>query len=320
MPERVLITGVTGFVGRHLCQHLLEAGDEVLGTAEAPPPDQPSWGALPEGERILLWDLGQSDSISSEIQAVIAEFRPTLIFHLAAISLPELCGSEEPTPQAYQVNVLGTQKVLDLACQLAPQPRVVFISTSHVYTVPQTGITFVAEDYAVLPRNGYGKSKLLAENLVMQAFSQRRLPTLIVRAFPHTGPGQSEKMMLPAWAAQFARGVSPVVVQTLQATIDLCDVRDVVRAYRLLGLRGEPGEVYHVGSGIPRTSGEVFTLLRNMVDPGRPVVESRPGVKYDPIANISKLCRATGWRPEIPIEQTVADTFAWWKQKEAPGG
>lgn len=315
MGERALITGVTGFVGRHLCQHLLASGDDVLGTAERPPPRSFPWGALPNGDRILIWDLGDPQGPPKNVLETIREFAPSVVYHLAAISVPEECGSHEPTELARAVNVEGTRRLIDLVRRISGPPRLIFVSTSHVYTVPQTQVTFVHEGHPVQPRNAYGRTKHAAEQLLLEALHVYGLPVLIVRAFPHTGPGQSEKMMLPGWAAQFARHESPVKVHTLHAFIDLCDVRDVVRAYRLLATLGTPGEVYHVGSGVARTSGEVFHMLQQLADCHSPVLETRPGTKYDPIAITEKITRATGWRPSIPLAATVADTYQWWLEK-----
>ena len=139
-------------------------------------------------------------------------------------------------------------------------------------------------------------------------------------AFQHTGPRQNDRMMLSQWCRQFADGTDPVEVQTHSATIDVSDVRDVVRAYRRLAEAGGPGEVYNVGSGVPRVSGEVFELLRRLADPRRAVRETQTGAKHDPVADTRKLCAATGWRPEIPLERTVADTLAWWRDAAADVG
>jgi len=312
MAERALITGITGFVGRHLCQYLTCQGDEVAGIANTWPESSALWGQLPDSRNLLIWDLANSSGPPRDVVDFLVTFRPTVIYHLAAISVPEMCGNSEPTDVAWAVNVEGTRRLVELALCLSEVPRVIFASTSHVYCVPQDGITFVDETYPVQPRNPYGQTKLAAEEILLEAYHSQKLPVIIARAFPHTGPGQSEKMMLPAWAAQFARGDSPVKIHTLQAVIDLCDVRDVVRAYRLLAERGQPGEIYLVGSGVPRTSGEVFRILQGLADPARPVIEIRPGLKYDPIARIDKLAQTTGWKPEIPLEITVNDTYQWW--------
>lgn len=312
MTHRALITGVTGFVGRHLCAHLMECGDQVMGVAPLPVPEGHSWGSLPPPEDTLFWDLESADCPDDSKKRIQA-FQPTVVYHLAAISVPEDCGHTEPNRKAWAINVDGTRRMIELIRDACPRARFIFVSTSHLYRVPQDRVTFVNEDYPVNPRNGYAQTKWAAERIVQDAMNEHRLDAIIVRAFPHAGPGQSERMMLPAWAAQFARGDRVVRVHTLQATIDLSDVRDIVRAYRLLADSGRRGEIYNVGSGIPRTSGHVFELLRTIANRDCEVVETHPGIKYDPIADLRKIQNHTNWKPEIAIEETVADTYEWWR-------
>ena len=122
-------------------------------------------------------------------------------------------------------------------------------------------------------------------------------------------------MMLPDWVRQFADDESgPVQVRNLTTTIDLSDVRDVVRAYRLLMLRGQPAEVYNVGSGVAVQTGDVFEILRRLAGPDRPVVERFPGIHHRPVADISRLKACTHWQPQISPAQTVADTLEFWRR------
>ncbi|MEA1950080.1 MAG: GDP-mannose 4,6-dehydratase, partial [Planctomycetota bacterium] len=144
---------------------------------------------------------------------------------------------------------------------------------------------------------------------------------IITRAFQHTGPRQSDRMMLPEWARQLAADKNgsaenkPVEVHTLDAFIDLSDVRDVVRAYRLLVQRQHEAMVYNIGSGVARRSGDLLDLLIQFSGSRRTVVELRPGAKQDPIADISRLQSETGWQPEIPVEQTIEDTLRYWQDR-----
>ncbi|MGQ9503723.1 MAG: NAD-dependent epimerase/dehydratase family protein [Thermogutta sp.] len=311
MMHRALITGITGFVGRHLCAHLLEWGDQVIGLAPYPVVEDWAWGALPKPGQILFWDLETSLS-PNDVKAQIRTFQPTIVYHLAGLSVPDECGDVEPNQKAWKINVEGTLHIIELLREVSPHARLIFVSTSHVYRVPQDRVTFVSEDYPVTPRNGYAQTKLAAEQIVQSAIEKQDLDAVIVRAFPHTGPGQPERMMLPSWIAQFVRGDQVIRVHTLKATIDLSDVRDVVRAYRLLADSGLRGEVYHVGSGIPRTSGDVFNFLQTVASRDCEVVEIYPGVKYDPVADLRKIRDRANWKPEIPLETTVSDTYQWW--------
>jgi GDP-4-dehydro-6-deoxy-D-mannose reductase len=170
----------------------------------------------------------------------------------------------------------------------------------------------VSEDAPLGPRRGYGITKLAAEQLACQA-ADEGLDVLIARAFQHAGPRQGPRMMLSEWISQLAADDdSPVRVRTLDAYIDLTDVRDVVRAYRLLVDLGTSGMIYNVGSGVCRRSGDVLELVRNRLGRRRTIVETRPGQKQDPIAATGRILRATGWQANIGLEQTVAQTVDFW--------
>jgi GDP-4-dehydro-6-deoxy-D-mannose reductase len=319
MSYRALITGVSGFVGPHLAEHLLDCGDEVLGTSpDGEWPDTSPETARPKVE-LIAWDISRPDGLLETSRQILRRFRPQLVYHLAAVSVPSDCGEDQPTPQAVAVNVDGTQRVLEAAAALASPPRVLVVSSSHVYAPVEPRSPRVGEHWPLAPRHGYGRTKLAAEAAARQAIASG-MDALIVRAFQHTGPGQRPPMMLPQWAVQLTRGgCEPIRVQTLDAWIDLSDVRDVVRAYRLLAAKGQRGEAYNVGSGQSRRSGEILELLQRAAGANRPVVELRPGRKHDPIADITRLVRQTGWQPRVPLEQTVADTLAWWQRSAISG-
>lgn len=311
---KAFITGMSGFVGGYLAEHLLASGDEVLGASRSA--EWPRWASaeLRRSARLIAWDIGRPDPLAAEVRNQIAEFQPDCIFHLAALSVPNDCGTVEPTERAWEVNVGGTRRVLDLAALLERPPRVLFTSTSHVYGRASRDHHRFDEQTPTAPHRAYGKTKLLAEQEVRQLAEERGLDTLITRSFQHTGPRQEPRLMLPEWAAQFARpDDAPVRVKHLDTWIDLTDVRDVVRAYRLLSERGERGGVYNVGSGVARRTGDILALLARLAGVDREIIELAPGDEcWDPIAEIGRLTAATGWRPEVPLEQTVADTLADW--------
>jgi GDP-4-dehydro-6-deoxy-D-mannose reductase len=122
--------------------------------------------------------------------------------------------------------------------------------------------------------------------------------------------------MLPEWACQLAHhATAPVRVRNLETWIDLSDVRDVVRAYRLLVEHGRRGETYNVGSGTARRTGEVLEMLLRVATAGRSVIEEAPGERWDPVADNRKLVAETGWRPLVPLETTVQDTFDYWRSR-----
>lgn len=304
---RAFITGITGFVGTHLAEHLQAVGDEVLGTSRS----GQARGRTSVGftAPILTWDVG--DRPDESLRRTVAEFDPDVVYHLAALSIPRDCGADEPTPPAVRTNVEGVRRVLELAEALPRRPRFVYTSSSRVYAPVDPAAPIVAETHPLAPPTAYGKTKLAGERLCREARRRSGLDVVVARPFSQSGPRMDERLMLAEWAAQFLRGGrEPIVVASLDVTIDFLDVRDGVRALRLLAERGAAGETYNVGSATPRTTREIYQLLCGRFDEVREVREFSPGRRTDPIADVTKLRAATGWTPQIPPEQTVADVVA----------
>ncbi len=258
--------------------------------------------------RLVQGDLS-SDETSQSLSRVVRDFAPDCVYHLAAISVPSECGGAEPTPRAIAANADGTRRALEWAAPLSI--RVLVVSTSHVYAQPSSGDVRAREDDPLRPKNAYGKTKLMAERITLELARAGQVDAVIARAFQHTGPRQGGSMMLPEWAAQLASGADTITVRNRDTWIDLSDVRDVVRAYRLLMERGLGGEIYNVGSGVPRRTGDILDQLIQVSGRTVSVEEKSPGERFDAIAEITKLQQATGWRPEVPVEQTVQDVWAW---------
>jgi len=318
MPYRALITGVSGFVGGYLAEHLLDCGDKVMGTSPQGAWEDASSPELPGRVELLPWDVSSEQGLPAEARRRIEQFRPQVVYHLAALSVPEQCGPDEPLPAAWATNVEGTRRLLDLAVALPGRTRVLFVSSSHVYAPVRPESPRVDETAPVGPRRGYGRTKLAAEDQVRRAVA-RGAEALIVRSFPHTGPRQYPRMLLPQWSRQFASpDATPVEVYTLDAHFDLSDVRDVVRAYRLLAEHGARGQVYNVGSGVNRRTGEILELLQRLAGSDRPVLQRRPGFRQEPVADVTRVARTTGWHTSTALAKTVADTLAWWRGAEVP--
>ncbi len=313
--QRALITGIAGFAGGFLAEHLLACGDAVLGAAPQGRWEPNSSEPIQRRVELLAWDLSSDSGLNYAAKRRIDAFEPSAIYHLAALSVPDDCGQVDPLPPAISINVEGTRRVVDLAASLPSRPRLLLVSSAKVYAPVEAHNPLVDETAPLGPRTAYGRTKLAAEQIALKAAARGECEALVARAFQHTGPRQNARMMLPEWAIQFASDDrAPIEVRTRDAVIDLSDVRDVVRAYRLLIERGEPGGVYNVGSGRPSRSGEVLDLLRQLAGPGRPIRETRPGPKQDPIAITSRWDQNTGWRPQVPLEKTVADTWAYWRK------
>jgi GDP-4-dehydro-6-deoxy-D-mannose reductase len=290
---RVLVTGALGFVGRHLVHHLEDQGDEVaLLDRHAPEPVDITDGAA--------------------VRAAIAAARPEAVYHLAGWA--DVGASWSDPLSVLRLNAEGTLNVLE-ACRAADVQRVLAVASADVYGVVREADLPLTEDAPLRPTSPYAATKVAADALAHQAFLGHGLGVLRVRPFNHLGPGQSEHFVAPAIAARIARaerdGHDSVAVGNLTPRRDVTDVRDVVRAYRLLVERGEPGEVYNVCSGRDLAIQELADRLVALAD--RPLALVPDPALVRPVdlpvlrGDCTKLQAATGWSPQIPIEQTLAD-------------
>jgi GDP-4-dehydro-6-deoxy-D-mannose reductase len=296
---RAFVTGATGFVGTHLVAHLRAAGDTVLapGLDEAP------------------LDVVEPDAVRERI----ADARPDAVYHLAGLAAP---GASWDDPERYaQVNTVGTLSVLEGAAA-AGVGRVLVVGSAEQYGIVPPDGPPITEDAPLRPVTPYAASKVAAEFYGLQAFLGRGLGVLRVRAFNHTGPGQSDRFVVSALARRVAvaeRGDDPTItVGNLDAVRDYTDVRDVVVAYRLLVERGEAGEVYNVASGVGVTVAHVAeTLLRRATRPLTLTVDPalvRPVEVPRLVGDATRLRTATGWSPTHPLEDTLADVLDWWRE------
>lgn len=297
---RALVTGAGGFVGRHLVRHLSEAGDEVHTT-------DPAQGGA---------DITDAAAIAAEI----ADVAPEVVYHLAGWA--DVGGSWAHPVAAFRANAEGTLNVL-AACQAAEVRRVVAVSSADVYGAVSPAELPLTEESPLRPASPYAASKVAADYLGLQAWLGHGLPVMRVRAFNHLGPGQSDKFLASALASRIARaereGGDVLAIGDLSPRRDFTDVRDVVRAYRLLAEEGEPGEAYNVCSGADLAVQEVADVLLGLAkvdlrfetDPAllRPV--EVPVLR----GSHAKLTAATGWTPEIAIEETLAELLDDWRAR-----
>lgn len=307
---KALLTGITGFVGGHLTQHLLDSGDEVLGTSQNG--DWPADYRLPV--TLIACDIGVD--FDPELIATVDAFAPDVIYHLAGMSIPNDCGTTGvPTSAALEVNVEGVRRIIGLAAALSKPARVIFTSSSHVYRPVEIAAPVVNENAPCEPRNAYGKTKLAAEQLCIDAVTQRGANVVVVRSFSQAGARQDPRLMLAEWSAAFARRDAEITVGNDNVTIDLVDVRDAVRALRLLALHGASGTVYNVGSGLRRTTGELLRVLQQAAGDSRHVHVRNSERRSDPVADIGRLQAVTGWQPEISLEEMISDVWNYWRTR-----
>jgi GDP-4-dehydro-6-deoxy-D-mannose reductase len=284
----------------------------VLGTrlpGEAPPE------FLDEAERRhVRWlplDLAESDSVRAAVEEV-----PDAAIHLAAVA----SGAEARRDPglAWEINAGGTARLADALGQIcqsgAGDPLLLLVSTAEVYGVAPTPAAR-REDDPLLPVSPYASSKLGAEVAALEAARRTGLRVVVARAFPHTGPGQSDRYVVPAFARRLraARRIGAPVVKTgnLEPVRDFLDVRDVVRAYLALLARGEAGAVYNIASGQGRSLKDVFGRLAELLGV-RAIPEVDPQLSRTAdiphlVGDSARLTAATGWTPRIPFDQTLQD-------------
>lgn len=296
---RAVVTGANGFVAGHLIDHLLDEGDTVLGFTRT----NNCQLALSEQLNTAVWDITTPASVG--IVQQIREFNPEVIYHLAAISVRSRCGNTEPSEEATLVNVQGSRHIAECCLLLPHVPKLIFTSSVYVYGSSYDRITRVNEANEVCPDNGYGISKLMAEQALIEY--GKTLPLIIARAFQHTGPRQRGSLLIPEWVHKLQTQPSPLEVYNLQTWIDYSDARDVARAYRILAMQAPTGEIYNVGSGRAVQSGEILHALQGILGTSKQATESKPGENFLPIANIQKIQSQTSWQPEYMLEQTLQD-------------
>jgi GDP-4-dehydro-6-deoxy-D-mannose reductase len=296
MRMRALVTGAGGFVGPYLVAHLRECGDEVLAVSEG------TGG----------FDVTDRDATL----AAFAAHRPEVVYHLAAWSDAGASWLDPTT--CLRINVEGTANVLD-AARGCDARRVLVVGSAEEYGLVDGGAGRVDEDTPLRPITPYGSSKVAASFLALQAWLGRGLETVRVRPFSHTGAGQPDRFVVPALARRIAEAeredVPAIMIGARDPVRDFSDVRDVVRAYRLLVEHGEPGEVYNVCRGAGVSIGDLVDRLvarshHDLVVEADPTL-LRPADVPRLVGDPSKLVKATGWAPERTLDETLDDVLAY---------
>jgi GDP-4-dehydro-6-deoxy-D-mannose reductase len=297
---RSLVTGAGGFVGKHLVRHLVDQGDEVV-----------------ELERKVDGiDIADAEPLTEAVM----EAKPAAVYHLAGAA--DVGGSWSAPHETFMANALGTLNVLE-ASRAAGADRVLAVTSADVYGRVTEDELPLNERQPLRPVSPYAASKVAADALAQQAWLGHRLPVVRVRAFNHLGPGQSDHFVAPSLAARIARnerdGGDEVPIGNLSPRRDVTDVRDVVRAYRLLMVAGEPGAVYNVCRGSAVSVKEIAEMLLGMA--ARPMhLVSDPSLQRPVdipvlVGDNTALRLATGWEPTIPLDTTLADVLTDWRSR-----
>ncbi len=297
---KVLVTGATGFVGGWLVRELVAHDHEVVSTPGS-----------------STFDIADARAV----RAIVADAEPDAIAHLAAVSFAGDARRDPAT--AFTVNVGGTSVLLDAARRLPRPPAILVAGSSEAYGPPDPEDLPLGEDAPLLPSTPYGLSKLAQEAVALDVAVRHGLRLVVTRSFNHIGPGQRTDFVVPALAARVLAAVrgdaTAISIGNADVRRDFTDVRDVVRAYRLL-LEGSVGAtlpsrqvVVNVASGRPVSIRSIADTLRRLAgcDAGLEVDPAlvRQGDPLEIVGSAAFLARITAWAPSIPLEQTLADVL-----------
>lgn len=315
--KKALIIGAGGFVGGYLAKCLENEFNMEVHATKLPGTEAMEDLSFLKDRVYELDILNKADIVD-----LLYGIRPDYIFHLAAQSSVSAAW-KNPTI-TIDVNIKGSVNVMDSVRELYYKPRVVIIGSGEEYGHIKEDETPITEETKLRPGNIYAATKA-CQNMIGSIYSKAYdMEIMLVRAFNHVGPGQSPIFVVSDFCKQVAeieKGLrKPVMyVGNLAAKRDFTDVRDVVRAYGLLALKGRAGETYNVGSGhavviremLDRIIGMSGTDIRVEVDQNKirpvdvPIIE----------ADITKINAETGWKPEIPFEQTLREVLDYWRER-----
>jgi GDP-4-dehydro-6-deoxy-D-mannose reductase len=317
----ILITGITGFAGSHLADYILahHPGVRVHGIVR--------WRSrmdniahLVGSPRIHLHEADLKDIVS--LKKALAEAKPDRIFHLAAQSF--VPASWRLPAETFMINAVGEINLFEAVLSLGLDPRIQVAGSSEEYGHVNPDEVPMKETNPLRPLSPYAVSKVAQDLLAYQYWKSYGLKTVRTRGFNHTGPRRGEVFVTSNFAKQLAevekgRREPVISVGNLEAKRDFSDVRDIVRAYWLALEKGEPGEVYNIGSGKAMAMREMLDLLLALsqvkvevrVDPERLRPSDVPILLADP----SKFRALTGWEPTIPLQTTFADLLEYWRAR-----
>ncbi|MDI7278181.1 MAG: GDP-mannose 4,6-dehydratase [Anaerolineae bacterium] len=321
LTKKAFVTGIAGFAGSHLAEHLLARGFEVSG-ASLPAAGTANIDHLRGEVRLYLGDLGDQEWL----RGVLAEVRPDQVYHLAAqAAVPAAWTAPAAT---LTNNILGQLNLFEALLGLGLAPRLLVVGSGDEYGLVRPDELPIRESNPLRPNNPYAVSKIAQDYLGYQYFLSHHLPIVRVRPFNHVGPRQGPGFVVPDFAKQIAEaeaGRQPPLLRVgnLTARRDFSDVRDVVRAYALALERGEPGEVYNVGSEVSHSVQEVLDMLLALSraplgvepDPAR----LRPSEVPEVVSDCSRFRARTGWRTTYRLQDSLRDVLDYWRERVAMG-
>jgi GDP-4-dehydro-6-deoxy-D-mannose reductase len=313
---KILITGISGFAGSHLADHFLKiGGHEIHGTIK--------WRSNRENirhieNRIALLECDIKDAFA--MKTVIEAVKPDQVYHLAAQSYVPF--SWRVPQETIDTNITGELNLFEAVRAVGIDPLIHIAGSSEEYGLVQPDELPITESNPLRPLSPYAVSKVAQDFLGYQYFKSYGMKIVRTRAFNHTGPRRGEVFVTSTFARQLieieqGRREPVLHVGNLDAVRDFTDVRDVVRAYALALDKGTPGEVYNIASGsgikIKDLLGKLVALTKVEIKIEQDPSRLRPSDVQLLTGSSEKFRKATGWKPEIPFDQTLKDLMDYWR-------
>ncbi len=293
-----LITGINGFVGGYLKQHLLSLGHDVCGI------DHHS-----HNKDTFAADITDRDRVCG----VVKDLRPDAIFHLAGIANV----AHGNVGDFYTIHAIGTLNVYEAVREAGINPRILYISSSNVYGIVPEDMQPIGESQPIKPANHYGASKAAGE-MISYKYIADGMDIIIARSFNHTGPGQSESFIIPKLARAFVSRQTSIELGITHTKRDFTDVRDVVRAYGTIVRKARAGDVYNVCSGKAYSIDDIIGRLGGLTDHAVHIHHADSLKRaVDPVLFVgdNRRLKGLGWSVEIPLERTLKDTLDFYRDR-----
>ena len=323
---KALITGIGGFVASHLASFLLYETDwKIYGTLRwnDPHDNLKHLSSFMRGDNPCVITIEADINDRGSVDEAIRKTEPDYVFHLAAQSYVQ--ASFAYPSQTIQTNIIGTLNLLEAIKTHAPHALVHNCSSSEVYGRVSREYVPIKEDCPFAPASPYSISKIGADILGRFYHDAYGLKIFTTRAFTHTGAGRGEVFMESTFAKQIAMieaGLSkpPILVGNLSSLRTIVDVKDMVRAYyMLLTVNPLPGEVYNIGGDFSCTVGDILAALLKEAGKDYPYKQDskrmRPVDADLQIPDCTKFMKHTGWKPNIPFEETIRSLLEYWRDR-----
>ena len=314
--KKALVTGIAGFAGSHLAEDLYSQKFTVFGFFLSNHLLL-NLSHLKDKINLIECDLLDSKKVEKSVKLI----NPDYVFHLAAFSSPK--DSFKNPKETLKNNIFGQINLLEALAKIKSNAKILIVGSADEYGQVDSKYLPIKEKTPLSPISPYAVSKVAQDMLGLQFFLHYGLQIVRVRPFNHIGPRQSLSFVVPSFAAQIAelekKGGGIIKVGNLENSRDFTDVRDMVRAYWLALEKGKYGEVYNVGLG---KALKIADILKMMIGLSKVKIIVKKDTKRIPpqdietiYCNYSKFKKTTGWQPQIPIIQTLADTIEYERAK-----